>query len=137
MQWWKETLKYSERPTDIQVKNLEAEHNHSQIRVGKWQMAVNMVNNLWRALKQWPIVSTTVWMDSMVSLYWIFNPGKPWKTFVENRVQKISGITSEAGINWKYCPTDKNLADLGSRGAGVNKLETGEWFNYWSRMVTR
>ena len=72
-----------------------------------------------------------------MALYWISNSGKPWKTFVANRVQKIAGITSEAGINWKYCPTDTNLADLGSRGAGVNKLETGEWFNYWSRMVTR
>ena len=92
------------------------------------QMAANMVKNLWRTLKRWPIVSTTVWMDSMVALYWISNPSKSWKVFVANRVQKIAEITSEIGISWKYCPTGKNLADLGSRGAGMNKLETGEWF---------
>ena len=33
------------------------------------QMAANMVRNLHNALKRWPIVTTTVWMDSMVALY--------------------------------------------------------------------
>ena len=54
-----------------------------------------------------------------------------WKT-VEDLCSKWDaddcGLKSETGINWKYCPTDKNLADLGSTGAGVNKLKTGEWF---------
>ena len=45
-------------------------------------------------------------MDSLVSLYWILNPGKPWKT---------------------YCPTANNLADLGSRGASLHKMERGSW----------
>ena len=92
------------------------------------QMAANMVRNLHKALKRWPIVSTTVWMDSMVALYWIRNPGKPWKVFVSNRVKKMAEITGETGISWKYCPTEKNLADLGSRGAGIHKMETGGWF---------
>ena len=87
-----------------------------------------MVRNLHKALKRWPIVSTTVWMDSMVALYWIRNPGKPWKVFVSNRVKKMAEITGETGISWKYCPTEKNLADLGSRGTGVHKMETGGWF---------
>ena len=93
------------------------------------QMAANMVRNLWRALKHWPIVSTIVWMDSLVALYWITNPGKQWKVFVSNRVQKIAKISSEVDITWNYCPTDKNLADLGSRGASVSKLEASEWFS--------
>ena len=92
------------------------------------QMAANMVRNLHNALKRWPIVSTTVWMDSMVALYWIRNPGKPWKVFVANRVKNVAEITGETGIVWKYCPTEKNLADLGSRGAGIRKMETGGWF---------
>ena len=92
------------------------------------QMAANMVRNLHKALKRWPIVSTTVWMDSMVALYWITNPGKPWKVFVANRVKKMAEITGETGISWRYCPTEKNLADLGSRGAGIHKMETGGWF---------
>ena len=93
------------------------------------QMAANMARNLWRALNRWPIKSITIWMDSMVALYWITNPGKQWKVFVANRVLKIASVTSEVGINWNYCPTTKNLADLGSRGAGVTKLEKGEWFD--------
>jgi hypothetical protein len=54
------------------------------------QMTANMVKNLWRALEHWPIVSTTVWMGSMVALYWITKPGKQWRVFVANRAQKIA-----------------------------------------------
>jgi len=90
------------------------------------QMAANMVRKLHKALKRWPIVSTTVWMDSMVALNWITDPGKPWKVFVANRVKNVAEITGETGISWRYCPTEKNLADLGSRGAGIHKMETGE-----------
>jgi hypothetical protein len=68
-------------------------------------------------------------MDSMVALYWICNPGKSWKVFVSNRVRKIAEITHETGIIWKHCPTDKNLADLGSRGASLDKMEKGNWFS--------
>ena len=91
-------------------------------------MAANMVRNLHNAMKRWPIISTNVWMDSMVALYRISNPGKPWKVFVANRVKKMAEITSETGIRWKYCPTEKNLADLGSRGAEIHKMERGGWF---------
>ena len=52
-------------------------------------MAANMVRNLQNALKRWPIVTTTVWMDSMVALYWIRNPGKSLKVFVTNRVSRL------------------------------------------------
>jgi len=58
-------------------------------------MGANLVKNLCQALKHLPISSITVWMDSMVALYWITNPGKTWKTFVSNRVRKISEITEE------------------------------------------
>ena len=34
-------------------------------------------------------------------------------------------ITGEMGIIWMYCPMEKNLADLGSREARINKMETG------------
>ena len=37
-------------------------------------------------------------------------------------------ITSDTGVNWKYCPTGKNLADLESREASIHKMETGGWF---------
>ena len=78
-----------------------------------------------QALKGWPIASVTVWMYSMVALYWISNPGKPWEVFVENRV--IAEITAEMGINWKYCPMGRKLADMGSKGASIDKMDKGNW----------
>ena len=67
-------------------------------------------------------------MDSLVALFWINNLGKPWKVFVSNRVKKIAEITEELKIVWKYCPTKLNLADLGSRGMSIEKMESLEWF---------
>ena len=91
-------------------------------------MGANLEKNLCHALKNLPIASITVWMDSMVALYWITNPGKAWKTFVSNRVQIIPQITEENTVQWKHCPSEKNVADLGSRGASIEKLEKGNWF---------
>ena len=87
------------------------------------RMAANMVKNLLVALRRWSITSVDVWMDSMVALYWICNPGKSWKVFVSNRARKMARITQEAGIKWRHCPTDKNLADMGSRGASLEKMK--------------
>ena len=92
------------------------------------QMAANMVKNLVAALQQWLITSVNVWMDSMVALYSICNPGKAWNVFVSNRVRKIAEITQETGIVWRHCPNDKNLADSGSRGASIDKMQRGQWF---------
>ena len=92
-------------------------------------MAANMAKNLRNALHRHPIKTIVIWLDSMVVLYWLTNPGKPWKTFVSNRIKKIAEITNELGIIWKYCPSNKNLADLGSRGATMEKLQNGSWFN--------
>ena len=64
----------------------------------------------------------------MVALFWINNPGKPWKAFVANRVRKVTEIGHEIGIEWKYCPTNENLADLGSRGANMEKIIERKWF---------
>ena len=91
-------------------------------------MAANMARNICSALKRMPIVSVTVWMDSLVALFWISNPAKSWKVFVSNRVRKIAAITAEVGIQWKYCPTKEIVADLGSRGATINRMERGGWF---------
>ena len=93
------------------------------------QMAANMAKNVCQALKQLPIVSVTVWMDSIVALFWILNPAKSWKTFVANRVKKMASITSDLNIKWKYCPSKENIADLGSRGASINRMECNGWFH--------
>ena len=91
-------------------------------------MAVNLAKNLCQALNGWPIRSVTIWMDSMVALYWISNPGKSWKVFVANRVRKIAQISRELEIQWKHCPSEMNLADLGSRGASLSKMASSEWY---------
>jgi hypothetical protein len=39
-------------------------------------------------------------------------------------VKQMAEITEEVNFVWKYCPTKMNLADLGSRGASIDKLES-------------
>ena len=54
------------------------------------------------------------WTDSMTVLRYLRNVSTRFKTFVAHRVQQIQDITD---INsWNYVPTDKNPADLASRG---------------------
>ena len=93
------------------------------------QMGANMAKNLVAALRRWPIASITVWMDSLVVLFWIISPERSWKVFVSSRTRKIAKITEEVCIVWKYCPSGDNLADLGSRGARIDKMEKGDWFH--------
>ena len=100
----------------------------SRLELVGGQMAAYMVKNLLTALKRWPITSVNVWMYSMVAMFWIRNPGRAGKTFVSNRARKIVEITQETGIEWRYCLTDRNLADLGSRGASLEKMQKGQWF---------
>ena len=98
-------------------------------------IAANLAKNLCHALKEWPIRSVTVWMGSMVALYWIPNPGKSWK--VANRVRKIAQVSGEVDIQWKYCPSEMNLADLGSRGVSLSKLESSEWYTGPQRLLNQ
>ena len=92
------------------------------------QMAANMAKHVRQALKQLPIVSVTVCMDSIVALFWILNPAKSWKTFMANRVKKMVSITSDRNIKWKYCVSKENVAALGSKGASINRMEGNGWF---------
>ena len=91
------------------------------------QMAANMAKNVCKALEKMPINSVICWMDSMVPLFWISNPGKPWKAFVANRVKKVVQIQREINTQWKFCPSSENVSDLGSRGASIDKMLNGKW----------
>ena len=91
-------------------------------------MAVDMANNVQQALTMWPVVSITIWMNNTMALYWLMSPGNNWKVFVANRVRKIATVTEKLNMSWQYFPTDKNIAELGSRGALVDKMEKGDWF---------
>jgi len=41
---------------------------------------------------------------------------------VVNKVEKIAETTGPIDITMKYCPSDLNLADLGSREAAIAKM---------------
>jgi len=113
----------------LTLKSRMSKRNTSRARLElvSGHMAANVAKNLHGALQCWPISSTTIWMDSMVGLHWLTNPAKPWKVFAAKRVRKIAEATGEIGITWKYVPTVMNLADLGSRGATIAKMERGNW----------
>ena len=53
------------------------------------------------------------WSDSMITLSWIKAIHKEFKTFVENRVNKIRKYISPS--LWNYCSTKENPADLTTR----------------------
>ena len=91
-------------------------------------MDANMVKILLTAQKRWPVAPVNEWMVSMVALFWICNPERAWETFVSNRVREIAEITQEKGIEWRYCPPDRNLADAGSRGVSLEKVQRIQWF---------
>ena len=65
-------------------------------------------------------VSTYLWSDSYTTLCWIANRHE-WKQFVTMRVNEI--LCKTKGAEWRYCPTESNSADLGSRGISANKLQ--------------
>jgi len=80
------------------------------------QMGANLALNTRKALKNLPIIHNVCWTDSTIALCWVKNPFKNWKTFVANRTKKISEITQELNLEWRYVPTALNHSDFGSRG---------------------
>ena len=87
-------------------------------------MAVNLLENVRAALEGYNITSNYVWLDSTVVLCWILNTGREWKQFVANRVSKIR---EKIGVQWRYCPTEENPADIGSQGAKADNLGDQWW----------
>ena len=63
------------------------------------------------------------WVDSVVVLCWIKN-NKPWKQFVQRRVEEIRKSSSKNA--WRFCPGSKNPADLPSRGTSGTDLKSNE-----------
>ena len=66
------------------------------------------------------------WTDSTTVLQWLSNlPGR-WQTFVANRVSQIQDVLPRS--KWLHIPTDKNPADLLSRGMPVKELLTSDFW---------
>ena len=87
------------------------------------QMLTKLILNVKAALN-YEMKETFGWLDSQTALCWLDNQGE-WKQFVRKRVDQIL----EAGIQWRYCPTEDNPADLGTRGTTPERLQACR--NWW------
>ena len=86
-------------------------------------MAANVVDNVKRVLKGYPVRNIYGWLDSSVALHWITGEHR-YKQFVSNRVAKIK---EKEFIEWRHVPTELNPADVASRGAYSIKLGA-QWY---------
>lgn len=75
-----------------------------------------------------PNIKIFCWTDSMIVLAWLKKPAFQWKTFVANRVSKISEIVSID--NWSHVESKYNPADIASRGANPSEIIDNKlwWF---------
>ena len=60
------------------------------------------------------------WGDSNIVLAWLKND-QIYKQFVSNRTDEILRLTRPE--DWRYCPTNDNPADIGSRGQTISELQ--------------
>ena len=66
--------------------------------------------------------------DSTVTIAWLQDYLRRWKTYVANRVSKIQKIIPAS--SWKYVPTEDNPADCASRGLpAADLLNHKLWWN--------
>ena len=68
-------------------------------------------------LQKFTFSRTSAWTDSTTVLCWLQSKGT-YSRYVRNRVDKIK----EMPLEWLYCPTTDNPADIGSRGCYPNKI---------------
>ena len=87
-----------------------------------------LVNCIRKAITSLPVVPKVIlWTDSYTVLCWIRN-SRAWKTYVKNRVNEIRDLTNVT--EWKFCPGERNPADLPSRGCKASELLGCEtWWN--------
>ena len=69
-------------------------------------------------------IATFFWTDSKIFLGWINQGAQKCKAYVGNRVKEI--IECAPARFWQYCPTEKNPADLVTKGISVNKFLNSE-----------
>ena len=66
--------------------------------------------------------TTYFWTDSMTVLRYLRNVSSRFKVFVAHRVQQIQDLTNIEV--WNYVPSERNPADLASRGIDPNDKES-------------
>ena len=67
--------------------------------------------------------SDNSWSDSTIVLSWLKNY-RSYKQFVSHRTKVILKLTSPK--IWSHCPTECNLADVGSRGQSAKDLKVDQ-----------
>ena len=90
-------------------------------------LAVRLAKNVCASLGV-ELKKATFWADAVDVLYWIRRPSKQFKPFLSNRVGKIQTVTDS--VQWRYCPTKINPADIPTRMRTVKELN--EEVTWWS-----
>ena len=71
---------------------------------------------------------TFFWTDSKITLQYISNESRRFKTYVANRVSEIRDVSKPT--QWRHCPGSLNPADDASRGFSVHQLLSSKrWFS--------
>ena len=90
-------------------------------------LGLRMAGSISRVLNA-SLDQATFWSDSMNVLWWIRGRSRSFKPFVANRVGEIQTATDPK--QWRYVPTNKNPADLLTRGLKLSELTKNE--NWWT-----
>ena len=82
-------------------------------------LLVNLMETVCSALKEvFVIAEKYFWTDSEISLAWIKNSSKEWKSWVEHRVNKIRDLSNKDG--WNHVPGSLDPADIPTRDININ-----------------
>ena len=89
-------------------------------------LGLRMARSISRVLNA-SLDQATLWSDSMNVLWWI-RGSRSLKPFVANRVGEIQTATDPKP--WRYVATNKNPADVLTRGLKLSELTKNE--NWWT-----
>ncbi|XP_074034150.1 uncharacterized protein [Leptinotarsa decemlineata] len=76
---------------------------------------------------EFPIDEMFYWSDSSCVLNWIRGDGRNYKPFVSHRIGEIQELTRIA--EWRWVPTELNIADEATRRKKINGVISNEWFS--------
>ncbi|XP_026745266.1 uncharacterized protein LOC113506629 [Trichoplusia ni] len=72
------------------------------------------------------ITRTVYWTDSSTVVHWIQNDARRYTPFVAHRLGEISELTAKE--EWRWLPTDLNVADDATRLTNAPICATDRWF---------
>ena len=89
-------------------------------------LSVDVVASIIRELDLY-VDAVYYWSDSRVVLSYIPNDSRRFQVFVANRVQRIRDLSSPT--QWFYVASERNPADLASRGIAAGQLQSSIWLS--------